>query len=87
MEVTENQNSLLIENTLSKNVSAKISAINSIGLVTIRFNSTMMTDINMTHINKTVIDMYITPAADRENEEDFRLSDLNFTWELVSFKN
>ena len=37
-------------------------------------------------MNNTQIEMYINPYNDRQLEEGFNISKLNFTWEIVSFK-
>ena len=69
-------------------ISANITKISSTGLVTVKFNRTMNTNFNWTFVNETNTEMYIIPSNDRHlNREDFNLSSLNFTWEIVDFKN
>jgi len=47
----------------------------------------MKTDgLNLTHINDTVIDLYIVPSNDWHLEKaDFNMSTLNFTWHVVNY--
>ena len=68
---------------------AKIIEITDVGIVTIRFNTTLhnITDISR-NINDTDIDMYIAPSNDWHLwEEGFELSTLNFTWAPWKFYN
>jgi hypothetical protein len=44
------------------------------------------TGLNISDINSTYIDMYVIPADDRNQDEDFQWSSVNFTWETVEFK-
>jgi len=52
----------------------------------IRFNFEMMTGFNISLLNSTLIDMYLVPANNRHLEDPaFNISNLNFTWDTVSF--
>ena len=58
------------------------------GLMSVKFNSTMRTEgVNLTHINSTIIDLYIIPEQDRHLEEGFNITTLNLTWQATDFKN
>jgi len=55
-------------------LSADITKISSTGLVTVKFNNTMMTNFNLTLLNETNIMMYLLPSNDRHlDTEDFDL--------------
>ena len=48
----------------------------------------MKTDFNLTHLNSSVIDMYIEPNLDwHVNKENFNMSFLNFTFNATEFNN
>jgi len=69
-------------------LSANITKISSTGLVTVKFNNTMMTNFNITLLNETNIMMYLLPSNDRHLDQDeFELESLNFTWKTVSYWN
>ena len=70
----------------SANLSAKITKVSSVGLVTVEYSTDMVTDFNLTWINETVLDLYIDPANNRSNNADFNMTTVNFTWEVVSFE-
>ena len=55
----------------------------------IRFNSTMKTEgLNISHINNTILDIFIEPALFRHlNEDEFNMSALNLTWNATYFNN
>ena len=58
-----------------------ISEISEVAEVTIFFNHNLKTDlIDVKDINSTVLDIYIDPASDREQEDGFELNKLNITW-------
>ena len=38
-------------------------------------------------LNSSTVDIYIEPSMDREYEDYFNLSTVNFTWQSVSFEN
>ena len=61
---------------------AKIVNVSMIGLVTIQFNTPIREIYNWTHINSSIVDMYIDPSRNREFEENFNASQLNFTWQV-----
>jgi hypothetical protein len=42
--------------------------------------------VNMTDLNETQLELYIWPYNNRQLEEGFNLSKLNFTWEVVGFE-
>ena len=69
-------------------VSAHISGITSLGEVSIKFNTPMKIEqVNITHINFTVLDIYIKPALDRHLiAPDFNLTSLNFTWNIILYQ-
>lgn len=67
-------------------MSAKISSISNIGLVTVKFNQTMKTDqFNLTNINRTVLDIYIEPSIVYYDYQKNQ-SNYNMTWNVTSFK-
>ena len=70
-----------------KNISAYIRSISPLGVMKIEFNSSMLTDqINLTHINATVFDIYIDPALMRHKTEDsFKMNSINLTWSTLAF--
>jgi hypothetical protein len=43
--------------------------------------------INVTWINTTNLDLYIVPADNRDQEEGFDLSSVNFTWTVVEYSD
>ena len=47
----------------------------------------MRSDFNHSLINESNTQMYINPANNRQLDEDFDLSTLNFTWTINSFAN
>ena len=71
----------------NKNVSARVASISSLGEVVIEFNATMDDSVNLTMLNSSVLDLYIVPALSREGEEDFNLSQVNFTWVVTKFES
>ena len=38
-------------------------------------------------LNSTTVDMYVEPAMNRQLDEDFNVSTVNFTWYSISFEN
>lgn len=69
------ENLIQKEDDGKKNLSAKIHQINNLGLMTIRFNTTMKTEIiNKTFINETLLDIYLDPALNRHVEDQIDLS-------------
>lgn len=68
------------------NVSAKIANVTTLGLLSIEFNSSMKTDgVNLTHINSTVLDIFIHPEQDRHLEDGYNVTKLNMTWEVTKY--
>ena len=70
-------------------MSAYIKSISQLGEVEIKFSTNMRTEnLNLTHINSTIVDAYIRPHDDWHlREENFNLSTLNFTWNVTSYQN
>ena len=50
----------------------------------VHFNNTMITTVNLTNLNSSVVDISLIAE---EREDGFDLSNLNFTWQAVSFVN
>ena len=69
-----------------QNLSAKIVSVSSLGLVEIEFNASMFTSLNFSLINETSIDVYILPALDRDQVNNFDPNSIALTWQVVSFK-
>ena len=66
-----------------------IDKISPLGLMTVAFNSTMLTsEVKVTDINQTVLDIYIEPARNRHHIENgtFNMTALNLTWEATRFE-
>ena len=42
---------------------------------------------NLTEFNSSWIDMYVVVAENRDDEDGFNVSSINFTYEAVSFKD
>ena len=70
----------------SANLSAKLTKVSALGLVTVEFSTDMVNDFNLTWLNETVLDLYIEPAMNRSLNENFNLTTVNFTWNVVSFE-
>ena len=52
----------------------------------IGFSTPMKTEgFNVTQLNTTFIDIYVVPADDRDDYEDFELKTINLTWKPISF--
>jgi hypothetical protein len=68
------------------NLTASIYSISAIGELIVRFSHQMNTDLNLSLLNETMIQMYIEPAEDRHKTPGFDLTKLNFTWNATSFK-
>jgi hypothetical protein len=67
---------------VDEDFSAKIVNISMLGLVTIQFNTLIRTVPDWSHINSSVVDMYVDPANNRELDDGFNASLLNFTWKV-----
>jgi hypothetical protein len=53
----------------------------------VKFSTPMKTElVDLEKLNSTQIDLYIVPAGDRDEEEGFDLSSVNFTWNATEFK-
>lgn len=70
---------------LGPNVTAYIHDIDHYGLMEIRFNATMFTNFNLSQLNTDLLEIHLDPSY--ELPEGFNMSDLNFTWEAISYKN
>ena len=62
-------------------VTARIQQMSIFGLMEVRFNATLNQEMNMTNVNRTVVDIYLVPFGREINDTDHSL---NFTWELVN---
>lgn len=50
------------------------------------FSTKMKTEfINVTWINSTYLDLYIVPANERDKDDDFEFSSVNFTWNVTDY--
>ena len=69
---------------LSKNQACYgfISSISNNGLVKIIFNDIINTKFNHSWINETNTDIYVKPGRNRQEDEDFDVSSVNFTWNV-----
>ena len=45
----------------------------------------MVTDINLTQVNSSMINLYIIPSQNRHQTNNFNLTKLNFTWKATEF--
>ena len=52
--------------TQGNNVTAYIKSISVTGEMLIQFNATMLTNFNLTLVNKTNVDIYVVPASERD---------------------
>jgi hypothetical protein len=68
-------------------MNAAIKQISTVGKMKIEFNDVLFDKVNVSMLNKTHIEMYIKPAANRETLAGFKLSQVNFTWKCVKAKN
>jgi len=67
------------------NCTASIFSISARGQLDIRFSTEMLTTINLTQVNTTMIDIYIVPAENRHLSDGFNITKLNFTWNATEF--
>jgi hypothetical protein len=72
---------------VEENCTATIESITALGEMKIRFNTSMITTVNLTELNSTVLDMYIIPALERHQENAFNISKLNFTFNATDFRD
>lgn len=66
-----------------------IDKISPLGLMTIAFNKAMLTSqVKMTDINDTVLDIYIQPAQNRHLLENgtFNVTPMNLTWKTTRYE-
>jgi len=75
-----------IDFTKIVNCTSRISSISARGELSIEFSTEMVTAINLTHVNSSMIDIYIVPAADRHLIDGFNLTKLNFTWNATAYE-
>ena len=54
------------------------------GLMKVEFNNEMNTNMTLSYLNSSLIDIYVTPAF---NDEVSQNRNYNFTWKAISFKN
>ena len=69
---------------------AKIENINGLGLLSIRFNHKIDLELIESRegkflINNKMVDIYIDPFKERLANKNFNISQLNLTWEVISF--
>ena len=70
-----------------KYAQAQIDSISTVGILSVTFNYDMLTNFNLSQLNSSIIDIYMVPANQRHLEEqNFNMSQLNFTWEVESFE-
>jgi len=66
-------------------MTARISKISVFGIMIIKFNDTLKTDdINIYEINSENTKIKIIAANQRDKEEGFNKTDLDFTWYFLS---
>ena len=67
-------------------VSARVESFSNLGDMVVVFSTKMKSEyINITWINTTFMDLYIVPADDRDKDEGFQLSSVNFTWVVTEY--
>jgi hypothetical protein len=65
---------------------ANIDQITALGEVTIKFSAPMRNNsVNITHLNHTVLDIYLEPEGDWHLEKGNSLAQLNFTWNVTEY--
>lgn len=68
----------------NQNLTAYIESISVFGEMRIKFNTTINMDFNMSHVNNSLVDMYVEPYG---RSPDYNMTKLNFTWTLVNVSN
>lgn len=69
-----------------KNLTSRIDEINARGQMIVKFSDDII-NVTFNDINSTIWDMYIEPAEQRHlTDENFDISNLNFTWKLVDWQ-
>ena len=69
-------------------VTARVESLSNLGDLVVVFSTKMKAEfINVTSINITHLDLYIVPADDRDQDEGFELSSVNFTWKVVEYSD
>jgi hypothetical protein len=67
-------------------VKAEILELTWLGKLSLGFNNTMLTQgINFTSIDSEIVEMFIVPAEQREQNDGFRMESINFTWKAVEY--
>ena len=64
-----------------------ITEIGYFGQTSIHFNQKMQTDIDLSLIDDTILDVYVIPAENRHlgGDEPFDIKQVNLTWKAHSF--
>lgn len=60
-------------------------SIDYLGLATINFNQKMNASINTSCINETNTWIFVLPADNRQDNDDFNSDDIQLTWNITSF--
>ena len=55
-------------------------------MLDIYFNASMDTEFNHSIINASNTDIYVEPALERDQEDEFNVSKVNLTWKVQSFE-
>jgi uncharacterized Fe-S radical SAM superfamily protein PflX len=70
------------------NCTAKIEKIDLFGEVLILFNSSMNNSTNQSHLNESLVDIYIEPYLPYDEKLSEKVSDIpimNLTWKLINY--
>lgn len=63
--------------------SARIASISPYGRLVVKFNDTMFTKLNLSHLNSSSMDIYVNAALNRDKEDDFKKRDISIkNWTL-----
>jgi len=54
--------------------------------MSILFNTEMNTNFNHSFINSSNVDIYVVPAQNRHLAEEFNVSTVNLTWNVISYE-
>jgi len=71
------------------NLGARIESISALGELEIQFNATIDLIANLSHINYTIMEMYIIPTPGFEEEGDEVIVEVsnNFTWNATNIED
>ena len=70
------------------NLGARIESISAIGELKIEFNATIDFVANISHVNSSIMDIYIIPTLDSEEvNDDIEEVSYNFTWNATDMDN